>query len=212
MTPHHALIVANGDLPTPGLIAQLQRDANLLIATDGAADRLLSVGITPEVVLGDFDSVSPETLAEMRDDSVVHAGDQEASDLDKAVQFALQKSASKVTILGCRGSRWDHSFTAVSLLLKYEGRASLLLKDDSTECRLVRGETRITGSPGDTVSLIVFDRVEGVTFEGVRWPLMDETLLPGSRGVSNELVGSDARLIIRDGWALLVHMPVNDPR
>ena len=62
------------------------------------------------------------------------------------------------------------------------------------------------GFPVQSALWIAFAPAEGVCLEGVEWPLRDETLLPGSRGVSNRLVATEARLTVRSGWLLLCHL------
>jgi thiamine pyrophosphokinase len=202
----HALILANGEHPPVELIRLLRQEADLFIVTDGAANALLTHGEIADVVLGDLDSLLPHVAEQLPEGSTLPLLDQESSDLDKALGYAVDRGATRATVLGFGGGRLDHTFTAASLLLKYADSLDVELRDASTRIRLVRGEAVIEGSPGDTISLILFEPAEGVTLEGVEWPLRAETLLPGSRGVSNRLVADRATLRIRSGWSLVCHL------
>ena len=202
----HALIVANGEHPPLSLIRELRADADLFIATDGAANALLCHGELPDAVLGDFDSLHPDTAEALPPHLLIPACDQEASDLDKAVAHAVAQGALRVTILGAGGGRIDHTFTAVSLLLKYPPPLDVVIRYPSSAVRLVTSSAVVRGQPGDTLSLIAFAPAEGVCLEGVEWPLRNETLLPGSRGVSNRLIETEARLTVRSGWLLACHL------
>jgi thiamine pyrophosphokinase len=202
----HALILANGEHPPPELIQRVRRDSDLFIATDGAANNLYAHGAVPDVVLGDMDSLRPEVADKLPPGALLSLADQESSDLDKAIAFAVSRGAGRVTILGAGGGRVDHTFTAASLLLKYHSHSEIVIRHTSSSMRIVSSSTTVDGNPGDILSLVVFAPVEGVYLEGVEWPLRDETLLPGSRGVSNRLAQERATLSIRSGWALVCHI------
>src|SRR5206468_3337613 len=116
------------------------------------------------------------------------APSQEASDLDKAVAFALEQGAAVIRILGAGGGRIDHTLANVSLLLKYGGGADIALVDERGLTRAVSGEAEFHGIIGDTLSLIPFGPCVVGWTEGLEWALRDEPILPGSRGVSNLFV------------------------
>ena len=69
-----------------------------------------------------------------------------------------------------------------------------------------RNQCRVDGDPGDIISLIPWGvEVAGVTTNGLRWPLKDETLFPSkTRGISNELVAASATIQIRSGLLLVI--------
>jgi thiamine pyrophosphokinase len=202
----HALILANGEQPPFDLLCSLRAQCDLFVATDGAANSLARHNILPDFVLGDMDSIHSTVLQDLPLDVLQPVADQEASDLDKAIAFANEKGASQVTVLGAGGGRFDHAFTAASLLLKYDPSVEISLRSEHETVRVARATCEIEGTPGDILSLVFFAPAEGVSLDGVEWPLREETLLPGSRGVSNRLVEDRARLTIRSGWALLCHL------
>src|SRR5438876_7039445 len=110
-----ALIVAHGEPPSRDLLDRLIADSDLVIATDGAANGLIPAGITPHIVLGDFDSLDSKLPDSHPEIQFVSAASQEASDLDKAVAHALELGAVTVTITGAGGGRIDHTLANVSL-------------------------------------------------------------------------------------------------
>lgn len=199
------LILANGDPPSPELLDAERAACDLFIAADGAANRLAARGIEPDVVLGDFDSITVDARAELDSDFVL-AYDQDASDLEKAVAFAVQSGATSVVVLGAGGGRFDHALVAVTLLVKYAPTLDIRVQDDMMQMRAVTGETTIRGAEEDIVSLVALAPVEGVTTEGLLWPLSNEMLEPGSRGVSNRMTGATARVTVRAGTLILCHL------
>ncbi len=208
--PHPtAIILANGDPPPLSLFKQLVETAAswggapLLIAADGAAQRLRELGWSPHLVVGDFDSLPPALREELGSSEFLHVPDQETSDIEKAVQVALERGAQRILLMGTRGDRLDHWLTALSVMMAYHARVRIQLVDTRFVCEIVQGSLVWRGRAGDTISLVAFQQAEGVSLEGVRWPLRGETLAPGSRGVSNVMTGDEARLSVRQGFLLL---------
>lgn len=201
----HALILAHGEPPSHGLLVRLWEEADLTIVTDGAANDLPARGLLPDVVLGDFDSLDANMRGRLPNTLFVRADDQEASDLDKALAYACERGAARATVAGAGGGRLDHTLTNASLLFKYGPHMDVRLVDDQGEARVVGRPAEIRGRIGDRLSLIAFAPVEGVTAEGVLWPLRDEPLAPGSRGVSNVLVAETARVSVRSGLLIVCH-------
>jgi thiamine pyrophosphokinase len=205
----HALVLANGDPPSPPLLERLVAESDLFLATDGAANSLLDLEVFPHVVLGDFDSLTGEARERLRSAEFVDATDQEASDLDKALGWLVDRGALRVTITGASGGRIDHALTNVSLLLKFGSEVDLRIVEDQGELRLLQRGVELEGVEGDTVSIVVFETAHGVTTEGLAWPLVDATLAPGSRGVSNRMTAPRARITIREGRAIVCHLRGN---
>lgn len=217
--PHPtAIILANGDPPPLRLFRQLVETASswggtpLLIAADGAAQRLRELGWSPHLVVGDFDSLPPALREEHGDSELLHVPDQETSDIEKAVQVALDRGARRVLLMGTRGDRLDHWLTALSVMMAYHARVHIQLVDTRFVCEIVQGSLVWRGRPGDTISLVAFQQAEGVSLEGVRWPLRGETLAPGSRGVSNVMAADEARVSVRQGFLLLCREHQSDLR
>jgi thiamine pyrophosphokinase len=179
----HALIICDGQRPSLPLLQREVALANLVIATDGAATWLREVGVNPQVVVGDFDSL---TTTE-GDWEVVHAGahdQQENSDAEKALLLALARGATAVTMVGATGQRLDHTLANLWLLATYHEHADVLLADDYGTCRVVSGYCTLAAEPGDVISLLALTPQAVVRSKGLKWPL-DGPLAPGSRGLSN---------------------------
>ncbi len=201
-----ALILANGDCPIPTLLKRLRAEADLFIAADGAANKLSAMSIAADVTLGDFDSLDPSTAGALPGHSLVAAPDQNASDLEKAIQFALARGASGIIIAGYAGGRVDHTLVSFALLVKYFRDAEMALVDDLGTVRATDARLEIAGSPGDLVSLVAFAEAQGVVTEGLEWPLHGEALLPGSRGVSNRMIRERAAVQVQSGTLLVCHL------
>jgi thiamine pyrophosphokinase len=185
-----AVIFANGQLNgTPGL-----RPDDLIIAADGGARHCLKLGLRPQVVIGDFDSTSPDELETLRlqgAEIIAFPARKDYTDLELALLEAWQRGADQVLLLAALGRRWDQSLANLLLPAAFPGlRISLV--DGPQEITFIHpGEVlEINGQAGDTVSLIALGgNAKGVTTHGLEYPLMAETLHLGStRGISNLLL------------------------
>jgi thiamine pyrophosphokinase len=205
MRTQRALILANGDRPPASFLRTLRRDAGIFIAADGAANRLGPEDPVPDYVLGDFDSLDPGARERLTGPEFVLAEDQELSDLEKAVRHALDLGARQITITGATGSRPDHTLTAFSILAAYPDDVTRMV-EPLWQARAVSVSAVIAGRPGDTLSLTVFAPATVRSLDGVQWPLRDETLVPGSRGISNRMIGIEARLVVDAGIVIVAHV------
>ncbi len=208
---HRAVIFANGQLPDPAAIEALLRPDDWIIGADGGTQHALACGRTPDVIIGDLDSLPPGTRAELESagtEFLVHPEDKDETDLELAMLHAGASSAASVIVIGAFGGRLDQTLANVLLLARPElAHLDLRMTDGCQTACLVRDEFVIRGSVGDRVSLIpIGGDVRGVTTNGLAWGLDGETLALGqSRGVSNTMSRREARVQVRDGLLLCVH-------
>ena len=212
------VIFANGELPNLEAARALLRSSDdYLIAADGGANHLLKMGILPELVIGDLDSVDEDTLFELTaaECNIVHySEDKDETDIELALRYAVELHPSAILIVGALGGRLDQTLANLSILTDPMLPHIDIRLDDGVEeaffCRAsaVKGEqAKVQGRSGDTVSLIPWHSpVVGVATEGLQWPLYGETLYPDkSRGVSNVMLNNTASIRIHSGLLLIVH-------
>jgi thiamine pyrophosphokinase len=207
-----AIIIANGEMEiAPAILKDLQPD-DLIIATDGGTFHCQSQGIIPSVIIGDFDSVEAELVDSYEHMGVVtvrYPSHKDETDLELAVQYALQVGCELVYILGALGGRWDMTLANIMLLAssRFTG-LKMCLMGGTQEISLLRGETQseIRGKPGDRLSLIpVGGDCHGITTQGLEYPLNAESLHFGtSRGVSNVLIQEITRIELKEGTLLCI--------
>src|SRR5882724_11697385 len=124
------LILANGEPPTISLAQELASCHELLLATDGAAHRAVELGLTPDIICGDFDSANIAVARqEFPSAEFLPTPDQDRGDLEKALLLALDRGATAITITGAGGGRIDHTLANFALLLRYTD-CSICIADD----------------------------------------------------------------------------------
>jgi thiamine pyrophosphokinase len=212
-----ALVFAAAPLePTHRLAGRLSRlESPLVLAADNGASLALALGHTPNLVIGDFDSIEPSTCAELDRRGVPiesHPRDKNATDGQLAVERALRSQPTELFLVGFLGGpRLDQALANVLLLLTID--VPTVLVDAHNECRLLRPGSPLSweSEPGEIISLIpLTPTVDGVRTEGLRWPLSDEQLhLGDTRGVSNEPLGARVEVQTTAGLLLVTrHFPL----
>jgi thiamine pyrophosphokinase len=206
------LIFANGMLDHSPELATLLKQANLLIAADGGANHCARLGITPDILLGDLDSITPEILATYENEGIAihrHPTRKDATDLELALDLAMQKGARTVWLVGALGGRWDMSLANIMLAAgdKYKGHEIFLLGQDCSMQILHPGKVHtVSSTPDQKISLLPLrGDVRGVTLTGFEYPLTQHTIPFGSTlGVSNILQNDQATVQHTEGVLLCV--------
>jgi thiamine pyrophosphokinase len=214
-----AIVIADGDVPARSILDAAwtgwDEGAGFIVAADGGALGATRLGLRPDLVVGDLDSLAPSEVERIRREGIeVEAWPvtKDASDAELALRAALARDPVAVTILGALGgSRFDHALANVWLLALPEaaGREAALL-DGRTRVRLLTapGRLDLSGRPGDLVTLLAFGGdADGVTTEGLAYPLRDEPLAAGpSRGLSNVRSDRRAGVAVRAGRLLVIEI------
>jgi thiamine pyrophosphokinase len=205
------LIVCNGQLTKKELsqFTKLNkpRRAIEIIACDGASDFLKSCGVIPNVIIGDLDSVKPQTLKyfSRRKVTVKKVFDQNKNDLEKAIIYALSKKFRVINILGFGGKRLDHTLNNLSILKKFYRKAKIKIYENGFVGEIISKSAEFECKPGDVVSLIPLPKAVGVTTDGLKYPLKNGTLEFGVReGALNESVWENVTIKIKQGVLLVL--------
>jgi thiamine pyrophosphokinase len=207
-----AIIFANGEFLEPQGAKELLRPGDLVIAADGGTRHALSAGVTPDVVIGDLDSLSPDMQASVEtagSQIIRFSPDKDKTDLELALFHAVQEGATEAIVLAALGGRLDQTMANVLLLTRPElDDIDVRIVEGVQEAFLIQDEATVQGQPGDTISLIPLGGdAKGVSIEGVKWPLDQVTLRLGSTwGVSNVLRAEQARVCVQHGSLLCVVM------
>lgn len=202
-----AVIIANGEMPSAREVHRMVKKASILVCVNGGTVHALRTGLQPDVVIGDLDSLLPRWQRRLKDSTtIIGSTDQEQNDLEKALHYLLHKKIKRITIIGATGRRIDQTLANLSLLEKYQGKAQLTFIDPSGTVELVTSRVKFRAKPGETVSLLPLGKAEGVTTKGLLYPLSNETLEPGTRGVSNEVTERVIEIRVRRGKLLLVRL------
>lgn len=206
------IILLGGKLVrTPRLDAQVA--GARVIAADAGMGHAKTLGITPELWVGDFDSVSEDIAAEYAHvPQDRYPEDKDNTDGELAVAEALRRGATSLVLAGAFGGRADHAFlhTALAIRRAKEGLPVLITSGNQEAHPLLPGARDFDYDDGTIFSILGFSHLSGVTVMGARWPL-DSVEIPfgTSLPLSNEVRG-DLRISIGVGRAVLLAHPYPD--
>lgn len=180
---HGVTLAGGGPFPARDLALALKR-APVAVAADGGADRLLNLGVIPEAVIGDMDSISDTARKAIPETRQHLVAEQVTTDFDKALRLI---EAPLVLALGFAGARLDHGLAAfATLIARAERRCLLIGPKDFAFAAPSRLELELM--PGDPLSLFPMAAVTG-TSAGLEWPIGGIDFAPdGMIGTSNRVV------------------------
>jgi thiamine pyrophosphokinase len=206
-----AFIFANGRMEAPPPILKGINPSDLIIAADGGTRHCKSLDLKPNVIIGDLDSLDSGDITTYQQagvEIIQHPSHKDETDLELALQLAMEYEITQVYIIGGLGARWDMTFANVLLAAHpMFSQLAIRLQDGSQELVILRGkgQIKIDGKPGIPISLIpIAGDALGITTYGLEYPLSNETLYFGSpRGVSNSIQSDHAQVIITEGILLI---------
>ncbi len=206
------VIFANGELPDSEKALALLQPSDVIVCADGGTRLAFRLGLTPAVIIGDLDSIEPAAREKALASGAVvqqHPRDKNETDLELALRYAAAQAPSGIVVVGALGRRLDQTIGNLALLTAPEcAGLDVRLDDGVEEAFFCRVEAEVRGERGDIVSLIPWGATpaQGVRTEGLRWTLHAETLYPDkTRGISNEMLETIARVSIDAGILLVIH-------
>lgn len=187
------------DAPEPG---------SLTIAADSGWRTAQALGITPAVLVGDFDSLGQPDVPAGTEVLQVPA-EKDDTDAQLAVRIALERGADEIVLVAGLGGRVDHTLSLLGILeLLHEKKVRAILTDGRNRVRLLQNDSLLLARDARYrfLSLIaISDKVRGVSIEGCKYPLRNATLDRRNQyAISNEIVGNAALINIRRGSALVI--------
>ena len=209
---HRIIIFANGELPDLEKARLLLHPNDYIICADGGTRHSLAMGLTPNLVIGDMDSIERGQWLGLEKEGVsieLFPRDKNETDLELAINRAIELGPKQLLIMGALGGRLDQALGNIALL--GDIRLSALdtrLDDGVEEIFICRDQAQVHGRSGDIVSLIPWGNpVHGIQTQDLKWPLQNEALYPDkTRGISNEMTSQTASISIESGLLLLIHL------
>jgi len=205
------LIFANGEIPRLENARFLLRADDYVICADGGTRHALALGLKPDLVVGDMDSIDKQQWQKLKNAGVpieLFPRDKNQTDLELALDRAIELGPKVILIIGALGGRLDQTFGNTALLSDVRLSAvDVRLDDGVEEIFFCRDQDEVQGRSGDIISLIPWGNpVQGVQTQGLKWQLYSETLFPErTRGISNEMTSEVASIKIESGLLLVIH-------
>jgi thiamine pyrophosphokinase len=211
----NALIFANGELNAPANWQKLVASSDLIVAADGGADHCSALGLVPDVLIGDLDSLNPGAIEQLTQAGVKliqHPEQKDQTDFELALLHAKAQQAKTATVLGGLGRRWDHSLANLLLTAQPQfADLKVVFLDGMQRLYPLRGKTQLDAKVGERVSLLPLGGdAKGVSTKGLKYQLEEESLFFGSsRGVSNMATDDLPTVTVQEGVLLCIVSPID---
>ena len=214
MAERAILILANGDWGVDKDLTRLHKlvqNTDHIVATDGALDRATECGIEVNTLIGDLDSLVDSTLLEERFPEMEilrYPEDKDWTDLELAINWALEQSPKLITVFGASGGRIDHTMANLALLEKgLHSGIPIELVSRGESVRLIQADLALKNAEiGDRISLLPISLFCTVSTQGLKYALASEKLFRGQgRGISNIVVSIPASVSVESGVLAVVH-------
>ena len=219
MSSHHiirddqepALIIANGEACDAEILGELLEWSPFIVVLDGAIQRVLDLGIKVDVLLGDFDRVLDlEAISSQQSDiQIIHKPDQNKTDLEKGIDYLIEKGHKAVNIVWATGRRADHSISNITNLVRYKNQIKAVMIDSHSKIFSINKSFEKWYTKGTPISLIPVGIASGISTSGLLYNLNNEMLTLGFRsGNSNEAEAdgfvkisyTEGELLIMECW------------
>ena len=205
------VIFANGEIGDLERVRSLIRPTDIILCADGGSHHALALGLTPNLIIGDLDSIQGDDLAAIQSAGIPvrqHSHDKDETDLELTLHYAVEQHPSSIVIIAALGRRLDHAIGNIAMLTDPDlASLDVRLDDGLEEVLFCRQQSIIEGRVGDLVSLIAWGgAAQGVHTTGLKWPLQAEVLYADkTRGISNEMLDATAGVSLTSGLLLVIH-------
>lgn len=208
MSSHHivrddqepALIIANGAACSKELMGQLLEWSPLVIVLDNAIERVMELGIKVDVLLGDFDNdFDAEKYKELQYPlEIVHTPSQDKTDLEKALDYLIDRKIPAANVIWATGKRADHTITNITNIVRYRDLIKVVILDDHSKVFLLPKKFEKWYPENTPLSLIPIGKVIGIKTQNLKYELNNEELTLGYRTGSSNVT-------LKDGIVLIEH-------
>lgn len=201
-----AFIYVGGDVNAKN-VTEHPKSGDLRIAADGGYDTALKLGEKIDILVGDLDSVKSELPEDI--ELIKVPTEKDFSDLQLAINVALEKGADEIAVIGGLSGRLDHTLANLSLLpVLFTLRVHAHINDGFNRVRYLNSSsTLVARSHYKYLSIIpISEKLRGVSIEGCKYPLKNATVTKSepTLTISNEIEGNCALISVRKGECYVI--------
>lgn len=200
------VIIGGGDCTASFLTENIDAENDYIICADSGYDYAVSAGFTPDLLIGDFDSISavPQDA-----DKITLPVEKDVTDCVAAFEEGMKMGFTTFVLFGGTGGRFEHTFANISLMANAsKSNLNFIIIDSKHIFRSIT-DSSITISHKDNQQISVFaygGKAFGVTEKGFHYPLNDYTLDPfdGALGTSNDIVEEFGEISVKSGTLIII--------
>lgn len=207
-----AVLVAGGKSPCKDILLEELKNAHIIVCADGGAKVLFQYKITPDVLLGDFDSIDKEILNYYKNINAnikIYPPEKDYTDSEIAFNEILKiKDVTEIVLLGCTGTRIDHLIGNLGLLYKgLMNSINVYIRDNNNLIFLTNKSVTLKRNFGNYISFQGFrEDVKDFSIKGAKYELYNHNLVLGDPlTISNEFLGNEIKIEFKNGVVMVIY-------
>lgn len=204
------VLICGGAIHDYRYMEKYLQNTDMIISVDSGARHCKTFGIKPDLLIGDYDSITSEDLeyySQMGAEIIKYPAEKDMTDSELAAETAVKRGCSKLIFLGAIGTRLDHTTSNIFMLKKLlDNGIDAMIANEHNEMIVIKDHYELKKEDGVFISLLpLAGKAEGVTISGFYYPLVDATLEVGSSwGVSNKFARDTASVTLKKGYLLVI--------
>ncbi|MFZ2324725.1 MAG: thiamine diphosphokinase [Ignavibacteriaceae bacterium] len=201
------IIIANGKSPTKKTVQFFyNKGYTTIICADGGANSANEIGVTPDYIIGDLDSIKASTKKYfLKKSTIIKYKRQNDTDVEKCLKFAIKKKFDEVALLGVAGDRLDHTICNLGIVIKFYNKIKILLVAQNSFLIPTDKLLILNSKMGETISIYGFNEKTKITSKGLKYPLKNSSLPFGIReSTSNISTSSKVKLDVSGGIIFVI--------
>jgi len=181
-------------------IKKILEDVDVIIAADGGANICRTCEVNPDYIVGDLDSITPENIKHFSKSKFIEIKEQDNTDLQKAINYAVKLNPKSIKIISAFGKRADHSLANILIFQNYSEQIPLEIYDNFGVMKFYSpGEHNIALHIGQTISFFSLFPVEGLFLKGFKYSVRDTYNSNNFIGISNVAIEQNCTIKFSKG-------------
>ena len=194
-------LFGNGSNPTHPIVKDRLKSINTFFCVDGGADKLITMGYTPDVILGDLDSIDKEK--KIYNSTIVYLEDQSKNDLEKSISWCVNQGIDELELFGFSYGRDDHHLANLFIMKDFSDKIRMKMYTEKSLIFCINEHSTFLSKANQTVSIFTFTKNTTITTSGLKYALKNSSLAYPSQGISNLAIGSSFSVTPSD-WTFII--------
>ena len=194
-------LFGNGSNPRHPTVKDRLKSINTFFCVDGGADKLITMGYSPDVILGDLDSIDKEN--KIYNSTIVHLEDQSKNDLEKSISWCVNQGIKELELFGFSYGRDDHHLANLFIMKNFSDRIKMKMYTDKSLIFCINKHSTFLSKANQIVSIFTFNEKTTITTTGLKYALKNSPLTSPSQGISNLTTGSSFS-VDPSGWTFII--------
>lgn len=201
------IIIANGKSPTKKVVDYfIEKGFSTIFCADGGANSAKKLGIVPDFIIGDLDSIDTATIKHFSSKSkIIKYARQNDTDVEKCLKYAIRKKYKEVVLLGVTGDRLEHTICNLGIVIKFFSKIKIHISADNSFLSAYNIPVVIKSKINEIISFYAFDKHTFITSNGLKYPLKKSNLAFGKKeSTSNVSTSETIELKIIGGIVFII--------